>query len=271
MLRKLIKYDIKSNIKIIAGTYSFITLLAVFHLIMYKLSAAYPGAVQWGLLEKFTFMFQILGIGVGFGITLVACVLYFRKNMFKDEGYLTHTLPAGEAVIFTGKYLSTVILFLINIAGAYITMAVSTGKLFWCGTILKEITESMKESGFNTMNIWLVMASMIAGAFCAISQIFGAITIGYSAGKKMSKDILSFIVYFAGYIVMQGISIGIVAVCAVRRGMVTQVINNETSDIVALSNYIGDVLSANLVLMAVLTILYYVVSVYLLDKKLNLD
>lgn len=271
MLRKLIKYDIKSNIKIIAGTYSFITLFSILHLIMYKLSAAYPLAVQWGLLEKFTFIFHILGIGVGFGITLVACVLYFRKNMFKDEGYLTHTLPASEGTIFTSKYLSTVILFLINIAGAYITIAISTGKVFWCGTILREIAESMKESGFNTMNIWLVTASMIVGGLFAIIQMFGAITIGYSVAKKMNKDIMSFIVYFAGYIIMQGISIGIIAVCAVRRGMVTQILNNEASDISALSVYMSDVLCGSLVLMIVMAVFCYFISVHLLNKKLNLD
>ena len=62
MLRKLIKYDIKSNIKIVAGTYSFILLLAILHLIMDKLTKIYPGAIQWMALEELTFVLHILGI-----------------------------------------------------------------------------------------------------------------------------------------------------------------------------------------------------------------
>ena len=46
MLKKLIKHDVKSNIKVIAGAYSLITLFAILHLIMEKLYKAYPGAVQ---------------------------------------------------------------------------------------------------------------------------------------------------------------------------------------------------------------------------------
>ena len=180
MLRKLIKYDIKSNIKIVAGTYSFILLLAILHLIMDKLTKIYPGAIQWMALEELTFVLHILGIAAGFGVTMVACVLHFRKNMFKDEGYLTHTLPVSEGEIFTGKFLSTLILFLVNVAGTYITVAVSTGKLSWCFTILKKMTESMRESGFDTVCMWLTAASLTVGMVYGISQIFGAITIGYS-------------------------------------------------------------------------------------------
>lgn len=59
MLRKLIKYDIKSNIKIVAGTYSFILLLAMLHLIMDKFTKIYPGAIQWMALEELTFVLHI--------------------------------------------------------------------------------------------------------------------------------------------------------------------------------------------------------------------
>ena len=59
MLKKLIKYDIKANIKVVAGTYSFITLLAVLHLIMDKLFKANPDAVQWLYIEKITFIAAI--------------------------------------------------------------------------------------------------------------------------------------------------------------------------------------------------------------------
>ena len=265
MLRKLIKYDIKSNIKIVAGTYSFILLLAMLHLIMDKFTKIYPGAIQWMALEELTFVLHILGIAAGFGVTMVACVLHFRKNMFK--GYLTHTLPVSEGEIFTGKFLSALILFLVNVAGTYITVAVSTGKLSWCFTILKKMTESMRESGFDTACMWLTAASLTVGMVYGISQIFGAITIGYSFGKKMNKDILSFIVYFAGYLIMQMISIVLLAVVSVSRGFV----GADVTNVVNIGGYVKDVISGSLVIMIVMTVVYYAVSVFLLNRKLNLD
>lgn len=267
MLGKLIKYDIKSNIKIVAGTYSFILLLAVLHLIMDKLTKIYPGAIQWVALEELTFVLHILGIAAGFGVTMVACVLYFRKNMFKDEGYLTHTLPVSEGAIFTGKFLSTLILLLVNVAGTYITVAISTGKLSWCSIILKQMTESMRKSGFDTACLWLTAVSIAVGMVYGISQIFGAITIGYSFGKKMNKDILSFIVYFVGYLIMQIISIAMLAVVSISKGL----IGTDTTDIVNIGTYVKDVLIGSLVIMLVMTVLYYALSVFLLNRKLNLD
>lgn len=267
MLRKLIKYDIKSNIKIVAGTYSFILLLAILHLIMDKLTRIYPGAIQWMALEELTFVLHILGIAAGFGVTMVACVLHFRKNMFKDEGYLTHTLPVSGGEIFTGKFLSTLILFLVNVAGTYITVAVSTGKLSWCFIIMKRMSESMRESGFDTACLWITALALAVGMVYGISQIFGAITIGYTFGKKMNKDILSFIVYFAGYLIMQIISIVMLAAVSVSKGFV----GADITDIVNIGTYVKDVLSGSLVITIVMTVVYYAVSVFLLNRKLNLD
>ena len=76
MLKKLIEHDVKSNIKVIAGAYSLITLFAILHLIMEKLYKAYPGAVQWSVLENILFILHILSVGAGFAITIITSVLY---------------------------------------------------------------------------------------------------------------------------------------------------------------------------------------------------
>lgn len=270
MLKKLIKYDIKANIKVVAGTYSFITLLAVLHLIMDKLFKANPDAVQWLYIEKITFILYILSIGAGLGVTLVACVLHFRRNMFKDEGYLLHTIPVSEKMIFSSKFISTVILLLINIAGVVITAIISVGGISWIKELFVEMINGFKTSGLNTTALWLLLIYMIVGVFYAISQIFGSITIGYSCGKKINKDVLSFMVYFAGYVIMQIFTIIIVAGFAFGKGMITQAING-TQDIEVLQSYIMGVLGGNILLMLVMAVLYWVISVWLLNRKLNLD
>ena len=88
-----------------------------------------------------------------------------------------------------------------------------------------------------------------------------------SFGKKMNKDILSFIVYFAGYLIMQMISIVLLAVVSVSRGFV----GADVTNVVNIGGYVKDVISGSLVIMIVMTVVYYAVSVFLLNRKLNLD
>lgn len=83
----------------------------------------------------------------------------------------------------------------------------------------------------------------------------------------MNKDILSFIVYFAGYLIMQIISIVLLAVVSVSRGFV----GADVTNVVNIGGYVKDVISGSLVIMIVMTVVYYAVSVFLLNRKLNLD
>ena len=83
----------------------------------------------------------------------------------------------------------------------------------------------------------------------------------------MNKDILSFIVYFAGYLIMQMISIVLLAAVSVSGGF----IGADVTEIVNISAYIKDVISGSIVIMIVMTVVYYAVSVFLLNRKLNLD
>lgn len=83
----------------------------------------------------------------------------------------------------------------------------------------------------------------------------------------MNKDILSFVVYFACYLIMQMISIVLLAAVSVSKGFV----GTDTTDIVNVGAYVKDVLSGSLVIMIVMTVVYYAVSVFLLNRKLNLD
>ena len=48
-------------------------------------------------------------------------------------------------------------------------------------------------------------------------------------------------------------------------------IGADVTDIVNISAYIKDVISGSLVIMIVMTVVYYAVSVFLLNRKLNLD
>ena len=71
---------------------------------------------------------------------------------------------------------------------------------------------------------------------------------------------------------MQVFSIAFVVIAAAGRGMMTQLVESaEAPDMGVLNAYISDVLIGSIILMIVMMTFYCGMSVYLLNKKLNVD
>ena len=112
MLGKLLKYDLRYVYKTL-GVYYVITIVTV---------------VCGTLLLKIhnppfiiSFIGEILasgGIGLSIGLVINAFTrtwMRFRKNLYGDESYLTHTLPISRLHLFTSKFVSSVIILLLSL------------------------------------------------------------------------------------------------------------------------------------------------------------
>ena len=105
MLRKLLKYDLKSIFKV----------LIIFYIL----------AMLFGVLTRVFFSFenslmlQILGeIAQGAAISMMCSTLInnimrmwvrFKAHFYSDESYLTHTLPVEKSTHYLSKILTTII------------------------------------------------------------------------------------------------------------------------------------------------------------------
>ena len=105
MLRKLIKYDLKSMNRILIIIHVFLLLAAAavrvffterFHLVHVE-SGAY--------LALAFILFSLLASGVSFA-TEILIAIRFYKNLFSYEGYLTHTLPATRSQHLAAKTIA---------------------------------------------------------------------------------------------------------------------------------------------------------------------
>ncbi len=110
MLRKLLKYDLKSIFK----------LLVIFYIL----------AMLFGLLTRLFFSFenslvlQILGeISQGAAISMMCSTLInnilrmwvrFKTHLYADESYLTHTLPIQKRTLYLSKIITTVITLFVS-------------------------------------------------------------------------------------------------------------------------------------------------------------
>ena len=105
MLNKLLKYDLKWISKILIIFYIITLIVALLTRFI-------------GTLEKTTIIVILEKILVGTFISLCVNIVIntfmriwarFRINLYKDESYLTHTLPVTKAQIFNAKVISTFI------------------------------------------------------------------------------------------------------------------------------------------------------------------
>ena len=108
MLNKLLKYDLKYMIKNMSIFYILAIFFSVTTRILFSL--------------KETIIINIIGqISVGCMFAMLANILIntmmrswvrFRDSIYKDESYLTHTLPVTKNDIYNSKFLQTLVFFI---------------------------------------------------------------------------------------------------------------------------------------------------------------
>lgn len=110
MLNKLLKYDLKHMIKSMGLFYILAVLFAVITRVIYSFEQ--------------TVMLRIIGsISVSCMFSLAASVLIntvmrswirFRNSVYRDESYLTHTLPVTKKAIYDSKFIQTLLFCLLG-------------------------------------------------------------------------------------------------------------------------------------------------------------
>ena len=169
MLNKLLKYDLKYMIK----NMSIFYILAIFFSILTR--------ILFSL--KQTLIVNIIGqITVGCMFSMIASILInvmmrswvrFRDSIYKDEAYLTHTLPVTKNNIYNSKFIQTLIFFVFSFVIAILALFIAYfTKERWL--MLKGLVASIT-TGLN-FNTTLFVIGVILVVFL---EIFNAIQCGF--------------------------------------------------------------------------------------------
>ena len=105
MLGKLIKHEWKAVWKVPALLLGILMIIAAVAGLTFALpiwDSDWIGLPMSGIM--LIMMFYVAMIGVSLGIVIYLAVRYF-KNMFTDEGYLTHTLPVTSRQLLISKVM----------------------------------------------------------------------------------------------------------------------------------------------------------------------
>ena len=262
MLGKLLKYDLKWIYKLVIVFYA----LAFIFYLFSRMFLSIGDSLLWSILSKISSGIAISMLVSSIINTLMRSWVRFVRNIYKDEGYLTNTLPVSKRDIYLSKVLSSIIVMLTT------TIVIITC-LFICYyskeniDILKKVLE-MTASSYNTSVIKLILTiGMIFFLELTFILLVGytGIIIGHSSNNN--KIVKSIIWAFGMYIFTQLITIGLIYIIGLFN---KDIMNIITTNIVSIKG-IKNILVGGIVMYIIYNIIYYFIGKCQLEKGINID
>ncbi len=260
MLKKLLKYDLKWCYKPLIVFY----ILAIFFSIITRAVESVHQTLILLIIDKIC-----SGIVIAMLINiLINCFMRnwarFIKNVYKDESYLTHTLPVSKNKIFLSKILTAIITLLTSFIVIITCLAiVCLNENSW-----QELKNSLEQSAifFNSsvfsLIVVLVITIFFEFLFMLISGILGII-IGHKSNNL--KTIKSIIIGFGIYMILSAISLSVLYIAGMLNSEIMSIFNNiEVS-----SNAVKSTMMVGIFVYAIYIFMAYLVSNKLLNKGVN--
>lgn len=249
MLNKLLKYDLKYMIKNMSIFYILAIFFSVTTRILFSL--------------KETIIINIIGqISVGCMFAMLANILIntmmrswvrFRDSIYKDESYLTHTLPVTKNDIYNSKFIETLVFFIFGFMIIIICLFIAYyTKDRWL--LLKGYIDTITIGlDFNTLLFIISMLGVIfLEVFNAIQCGFLGIILGYK--KNNNKIAFSVLFGFISYILSQSIVLLLVFIIGLFNPSIMNLFK---------SNILVDTSSFKLLI--ILSIILYLLIIFLMS------
>lgn len=263
MLLKLIKYDFMEQFKEHIGLYALVFVSALTEIISESFKLDLVSVFFW-ILHSLSMIAMLI-------CSFVIIVLYFRRNLLKDEGYLMNTLPVEPWMLYVSKFLTAFVLFILDLIVAILTFSIINHGFAWIGDIIRGMSDEVTNAGF-TMSPVVVFGSIaVISLLYTISILFFSLTTGYRAnGSKDAYSVLTFIVlYVIGQVANIIVMIFTYFIPLSSKGSITYILTAlNPQEITGLMNRV--VIGA-LAVSLILTVVYVAGSIYNMTKKLNLE
>ena len=243
---RLIKYDLKELFKKHIALY-IVTLLEAFGCwALHVLSEYVPDNGITPVAYPVMIAVYVIVCVVLFIVSIVFVILYFRRSTLKDEGYLTHTLPVPVWLIYVCK-------------------------LIW--RVPESINEQLNVLGYKGSFCTLIIILIILSGIYMYAMFFFCMCMGYTANGN--RDAFSFVTYIAVYIVGQILNVIVLLLTPIKGNgnMFEEMIKESVtgSDVAFTFEEFGHIMTGSVVVSVVMFIAFVVASIYILDKKLNLE
>ena len=202
MLGKLAKYDLVWIHKSISVFFIITLIMSTLTRVTSYFDTSFIGGVLYSLFK---------GATIGCLITLIVnCVIRiwvrFRLNFYKDESYLTHTLPVTKNTLYNSKMVSAIITLIISIIVVIISIAVA----YLDTDMINKIKDIFNNNSVAFIFINLIIAFVLELLYMTLCGILGII-IGHKSnnGKLATSVVIAIILYFASQTLIFAITFGL--------------------------------------------------------------
>lgn len=202
MLKKLLKYDLKWILKV-EYIWSIITIILA---TLLRLANYLNDSVITNIIKIVLTSLTITGMANILFNAIIRTWVRVKNNLYKDEAYLTHTLPVKESTILSSKILAGVLTMLFSVATITVT--------FFIGFYSKRLLEGIKTSlqivattlNSSVTNILIILSIILflEITFILLVGVFGIIKGHRSNDNKIIKSVL---ISGITYIIFSGVSL----------------------------------------------------------------
>lgn len=268
MFGKLLKYECQAAGRMLWPVWGGVLLLGILVNLSTRLVAKIPNTTMT-IVHTLLILLFVVGL-IGACIMAVAVmVMRFYRSMLSREGYLTHTLPVGIHSLIWSRMLIAVAYFavtaLVVCLSIYLCLfRVNLADVFWA-EIWHVLQCAIAEYGGNVIG-WIAefFLFLLSVGLSVCLMFYAALSIGYSFSKQ--KMLLSIVFYFVLQFMTQ--IVGTIAIVGLANGKIGHSLFWAIENV-----YTGvHVVMLLLILSAVIfSAIYYVITVQLLRRKLNLE
>ncbi len=267
MVRKLMKYDFTSYIRLLLPVQLILLGIAALNRFVQLFES---NNSTYNILFTSSTILFIISIAVVVVLTLVVSIVRFYQGMYSNEGYLSHTLPVTPSQHICSKLLTSLLFYLGSFLAIFLSLNIVTigelnieiYKAF--GFQLGKLGESLHgHLALYIIELILLFLSYIVGTTLCI---FFCISVGQLAQKR--KILLAFGAYFGIYVIGQIIgTIIIIFVTTLGTELVSNIAKWAGEHMIA---FMHIVFCSGILLQVIVSLIYFLLTRYIMNKKLNL-
>ncbi len=263
MLKKLLKYDLENTYKVL--------------IVFYLLSIFFGVLTRLFLNINDSFIIKIIGtICSGATISMMISILInnimrlwvrFLRNLYKDESYLTHTLPVKKETLYLSKILASIITLL--------TSALVIALTLFIAYYSKENIEFLKNTFLPIATTYksTTLKILLAFLFILFLELENMIQSGYTGiilGHRMNNNKMSFSIFF-GFIAYMISQISVVVMLFIFALFNKDIMNLFFTTNVISVDIIKVIVALGIFIYTIVFIVTYLINNALFKKGVNVD
>ena len=276
MLRKLWKHEWKASCRLLLAVHLALLAMGLAGYLIREILTGSPVLSVLGGLYMILFFFLALA---AFLLTHILLIGRYYRNFFTAEGYLVHTLPAGPGSKLLAKCLNHLVWSLINLAcvlSAVMLVSSAVPSEGQWKSFLEALPRAAESMGFSSVPVMLltVLGMLLLMLFTSILMFYAAISLGslFPSHRILGSVLCWLGLWIANQIVNVVIMVSAFGRYAGLEGTVTEAGGIQvTLPPSQVTEIFGLFLGTAAAVTAVMGTAYYLISYFVLSKRLNLQ